>query len=62
MAGERRKLRVEIDIYGVDKDADAAHVAQAIGLPLGNPVGFDDLDGYDDEDLAFDTTHAEWVD
>jgi hypothetical protein len=59
MAG-RRKLILEVDIYGVDEDADAVHVAQAIGFPLNHPVGFDDLDGYDSDDLMFDTQSARW--
>lgn len=65
MPGERRKLIVELDIYGVDGDADPAHVAQALGFPIGEPIAFDGLDGYDDDEdgpsLHYDTTDARWV-
>jgi hypothetical protein len=59
--GARRKLRIELDIYGVDQDADPLAVAQALGFPLGTPVGFDDLDGYDSDELMSDATGAEWL-
>ena len=62
MAGERRKLIIELDIYGVDIDADPLAVAQALGFPLNRPVGFDDLDGYDSDHLMFDATSAVWAD
>jgi len=62
MAGQRRKLVLEIDIYGVDTDAEATHVAQAIGFPLNHPMSFDDLDGYDSDELMFDATSAVWAD
>jgi len=58
----RRKLVLELDIYGLDADADPGHVAQALGFPIGEPVSFDGVDGYDDDELSYDTTGARWTD
>jgi hypothetical protein len=58
--GARRTLVLKVHIYGVDGDADAGAVAQALGMPVNNPVGFDDLDGYNSDNLMFDTQEAKW--
>lgn len=57
----RRRLRVEIDIYGLDDDADPTHIAQTLGFPIGEVIGFEGVDGYDDDDLSFNPINAEWV-